>query len=79
MAHGLTATVWSAVTRLTVVQRPKPTRKLASTLKFMVLAPQEIISKLPRHIKVVDLSADFRLKDINTYAEWCAAQGACWF
>ena len=34
---------------------------------------QEIISQLPRHIKVVDLSADFRLKDINTYAEWCAA------
>ncbi len=31
---------------------------------------QEILNSLPRHIKVVDLSADFRLKDINTYAEW---------
>lgn len=34
---------------------------------------QEIISQLPGHIKVVDLSADFRLKNIDTYAEWCAA------
>ncbi len=31
---------------------------------------QEILSSLPRHIKVVDLSADFRLKDIAVYAEW---------
>jgi hypothetical protein len=35
--------------------------------------PQEIISQLPRHIKVVDLSADFRLRDVDTYAEWCGA------
>lgn len=34
---------------------------------------QEILNSLPRHIKVVDLSADFRLKDINLYAEWCAS------
>lgn len=31
---------------------------------------QEVIKGLPSHIKVVDLSADFRLKDVNTYAEW---------
>ena len=35
---------------------------------------QQIISQLPSHIKVVDLSADFRLKNIDTYAEWCAGQ-----
>lgn len=31
---------------------------------------QEIIKSLPRHLKIVDLSADFRLRDINEYAEW---------
>ena len=31
---------------------------------------QEVIAKLPRHIKVIDLSADFRLADTATYAEW---------
>jgi len=31
---------------------------------------QEIIKGLPRHLKIVDLSADFRLRDINEYAEW---------
>lgn len=31
---------------------------------------QEILNSLPKHIKVVDLSADFRLKDIKLYAEW---------
>ena len=31
---------------------------------------QDILNSLPKHIKVVDLSADFRLKDINMYAEW---------
>jgi N-acetyl-gamma-glutamyl-phosphate reductase len=31
---------------------------------------QKIISSLPTHLKVVDLSADFRLADVNTYAEW---------
>ena len=34
---------------------------------------QEILNSLPKHVKVVDLSADFRLKDVNLYAEWCAA------
>ncbi len=31
---------------------------------------QEVIAALPRHVKVVDLSADFRLFDVDTYAEW---------
>lgn len=31
---------------------------------------QEIIAGLPRHLKIVDLSADFRLRDPALYAEW---------
>lgn len=31
---------------------------------------QEVISKLPKHLVVVDLSADFRLKDTAEYAKW---------
>ena len=31
---------------------------------------QEIVAALPRHLKVVDLSADFRLRDAATYADW---------
>jgi N-acetyl-gamma-glutamyl-phosphate reductase len=31
---------------------------------------QEVIAALPRELKVVDLSADFRLADIETYATW---------
>jgi N-acetyl-gamma-glutamyl-phosphate reductase len=31
---------------------------------------QEVIAGLPRHLKVVDLSADFRLRDVATYAQW---------
>lgn len=31
---------------------------------------QEVLAALPQNIKVVDLSADFRLRDVNTYAEW---------
>ncbi|PWA69123.1 oxidoreductase [Artemisia annua] len=31
---------------------------------------QEIIKGLPTRLKIVDLSADFRLRDINDYAEW---------
>jgi N-acetyl-gamma-glutamyl-phosphate reductase len=28
------------------------------------------IAKLPKRIKVIDMSADFRLRDLGTYAEW---------
>ncbi|GLT86328.1 hypothetical protein SLE2022_044730 [Rubroshorea leprosula] len=31
---------------------------------------QEIIKGLPRNLKIVDLSADFRLQDIAVYEEW---------
>jgi len=31
---------------------------------------QEVIAALPRHLKVVDLSADFRLADVAAYAQW---------
>ncbi|CAA7620823.1 N-acetyl-gamma-glutamyl-phosphate reductase [Candidatus Terasakiella magnetica] len=31
---------------------------------------QEVIAALPRHVKIVDLSADFRLFDVDTYAQW---------
>ena len=31
---------------------------------------QDVIAGLPGHLKVIDLSADFRLADVDTYAEW---------
>ncbi len=31
---------------------------------------QEVISKLPKTLKIVDLSADFRLRDPEAYAQW---------
>ncbi len=31
---------------------------------------QEVIAAIPKNVKVIDLSADFRLKDINEYATW---------
>ena len=31
---------------------------------------QEVVAALPEHLKVVDLSADFRLADPGVYAEW---------
>jgi len=31
---------------------------------------QEVIAGLPEHVKIVDLSADFRLFDVATYAQW---------
>lgn len=30
----------------------------------------QVLNGLPQHVKVVDLSADFRLRDVATYAEW---------
>lgn len=37
-------------------------------------ATQEIISILPPSLRVVDLSADFRLRDVQTYAQWYGRQ-----
>jgi N-acetyl-gamma-glutamyl-phosphate reductase len=31
---------------------------------------QEVIAALPDHLRIVDLSADFRLADLETYARW---------
>ena len=31
---------------------------------------QEVVAALPAHLKIIDLSADFRLFDVDTYAEW---------
>lgn len=31
---------------------------------------QEVISSLPAHLKIIDMSADFRLRDADTYARW---------
>ena len=31
---------------------------------------QEVISRLPRTLKIIDLSADFRLRNPNAYAQW---------
>ncbi|KAK1326405.1 hypothetical protein QJS10_CPA01g02520 [Acorus calamus] len=31
---------------------------------------QEIIKGLPEHLKIVDLSADFRLRNVNEYEQW---------
>jgi N-acetyl-gamma-glutamyl-phosphate reductase len=31
---------------------------------------QKVIAALPEHVRVIDLSADFRLENVATYAEW---------
>ncbi len=31
---------------------------------------QGVIAGLPEHLKIIDLSADFRLRDVDTYAQW---------
>ena len=31
---------------------------------------QETLARLPVNVKIVDLSADFRLRDVETYKEW---------
>ncbi len=31
---------------------------------------QEVVASLPRHLRVIDISADFRISDPATYAEW---------
>jgi hypothetical protein len=33
-------------------------------------ASHKLVASVPAHVKVVDLSADFRLKDIPTYEKW---------
>jgi N-acetyl-gamma-glutamyl-phosphate reductase len=31
---------------------------------------QEVIAELPSHLKIIDMSADFRLRDAKTYFQW---------
>lgn len=31
---------------------------------------QEVIAQLPSHLKIIDMSADFRLRDAKTYQQW---------
>lgn len=33
-------------------------------------ATQQVIAGLPKHLKIIDLSADFRLENVETYAKW---------
>ncbi|MCP5037046.1 MAG: N-acetyl-gamma-glutamyl-phosphate reductase [Rhodobacteraceae bacterium] len=37
---------------------------------------QEVIRDLPKHLKIVDLSADFRLRDPQEYARWYGGEHA---
>lgn len=37
-------------------------------------ASQEVIASLPRHLKIIDMSADFRLRDASVYAQWYGGQ-----
>ena len=38
---------------------------------------QKIVSNIPRNIKIIDLSADFRLKNHNIYKKWYGLNHAC--
>jgi len=38
---------------------------------------QEVVAGLPGHVKVVDLSADFRLRDVDEYAKWYGHAHLC--
>jgi N-acetyl-gamma-glutamyl-phosphate reductase len=31
---------------------------------------QAVVAKIPQHVRIVDISADFRLADLDSYAEW---------
>jgi len=37
---------------------------------------QQVIKALPDHVKIVDLSADFRLRDVAEYAKWYGGEHA---
>ena len=38
---------------------------------------QDVIKNLPKHIKTIDMSADFRLKDAGVYADWYGRAHDC--
>lgn len=31
---------------------------------------QDVIAQIPAHVRIIDMSADFRLRDANVYSEW---------
>lgn len=33
---------------------------------------QAVVAEIPKNVKIVDLSADFRLRNPKLYEEWCA-------
>ena len=55
---------------LRVLTRPCPQTRPAVFCCLPHATTQEVLAGLPGHVKVVDLSADFRLRDVATYAEW---------
>ncbi|MEO0388869.1 MAG: N-acetyl-gamma-glutamyl-phosphate reductase [Pseudomonadota bacterium] len=58
---------------LPVIQRIEDIDFSSIDLAFCALphaTTQEVVSGLPRDLKIVDLSADFRLRDAEAYATW---------
>ncbi|MDJ0860072.1 MAG: N-acetyl-gamma-glutamyl-phosphate reductase, partial [Dinoroseobacter sp.] len=58
---------------LPVLQKIEELDLSAVDLVFCALphaTSQAVIAKLPRSVKVVDLSADFRLRDADEYVKW---------
>ena len=45
-------------------------RSLKVRAGVIELQVRVVVRELPGDLKVVDLSADFRLEDVDTYAEW---------
>ena len=54
---------------LVITEEPEPT-DLAFVCLPHAAAAESVVKLLERGIKVVDLSADFRLRDVNVYEEW---------
>lgn len=38
---------------------------------------QEVVKDLPKDLRIIDLSADFRLRDVQTYADWYGHDHLC--
>ena len=68
---------WALAPRTHPLGPPRPTLCLAPTAPNVHAPSPSTLppSSLPQHIKIVDLSADFRLRDVNTYAQWWVLTG----
>ena len=58
---------------LPVLQKPDDIAWDAIDVAFGCLphgASEQVLSRLPKHVQIIDLSADFRLKDPGVYAHW---------